>query len=261
MRLLLALACVIAGLALAGCQVVIKPEPTALAFYNAIRDGDGPKMRALAAPQMITPQFDAQVAAVRRFIPTRTPNSVKGLGRNMLAMPDGQTLDTTDVYDFGDRRVVALTSMHRSAASEAWRVQAFNVRVFLERDLAANRFALSGKSPVQYFFLAATIAAPLAMIAALIKVIRRKRLKRKWLWGVAAFAGAVTLHMNWTTGQVDFQLLSLQLLGAGAMTSAPGLSPWVLTFTLPIGAALILVGLWANPRRAKNPPVEPAESF
>jgi hypothetical protein len=67
--------------------------------------------------------------------------------------------------------------------------------------------------------------------------------------------------MNWTTGQVDFQLLSLQLLGAGAMTSAPGLSPWVLTFTLPIGAALILVGLWANPRRAKNPPVEPAESF
>jgi hypothetical protein len=36
------------------------------------------------------------------------------------------------------------------------------------------------------------------------------------------------------------------------MKGLSAFSPWVLTATLPVGAVLILTGLWANPRRARR---------
>ena len=251
-------------LGLAACQggIKIDPDPTARAFYQAIHDGDLARVRALATPELSTPKADAEIMALQRFIPAEPPREVKGLGRNLTAMANaGQTLATTDIYDFGTRKALVNASMRRATSADPWKVQGFNIRVFTEKDMASQAFTLEGKPLQQPLFLLATVGFPLLMIAALVKVVRQPGLKRKWLWGIVAFVGVASFHMDWTTGLITFQLVSVQLIGAGVMTAAPGLTPWMLTFTLPIGAVLILAGVLGNPARSKSPPQDPAETF
>ncbi|MBL8554626.1 MAG: hypothetical protein JNL41_10140 [Phenylobacterium sp.] len=250
---------VVLGVALAACQGFGKPDPTLRAFYDAVHTGNMSRIRGLAAPELFTPTVEADFARLRAALPNDAPLETKFVGRNQVSMMNsGQTLNVTDLYVFKAHKAVVVGRMTRPSDAQPWRVQGFHVQILAPADLAANAFTFEGKGAGHYAFLAATVAAPLLMIAALVKVIRRKGLRRKWLWGILAFAGAITLQMNWTTGAVAVNWLSIQLIGAGVTSAAPeGLTPWIASFTLPIGAILILTGVWANPARAKGPRGEP----
>jgi uncharacterized membrane protein len=135
-----------------------------------------------------------------------------------------------------------------------WRIAGFHVQAASKADIASHKFGAAGKSVGHYLFLAMAVLSPLAMVAALVKVIRTDGLRRKWLWGILAFLGLLSLQMNWTTGEVTVHYLTVQLLGAGILKAASPLAPWTLIFSVPVGAALILAGVWTNPRRAKQRP-------
>ena len=248
------------AMALAACQGLIKPDPTLRAFYDAVHAGDMNRIRSLAAPELFTPEADAALAQLRQILPREAPSKITGLNRNYIAMVNaGETQDVVDIYEFKSFKGVVSGRLHRASKTQPWKVQGFHVRLLTARDLEVNAFTFSGKGPLHYAFFAAAIAAPLLMVAALVKVIRRKGLKRKWLWGILAFVGAVTLHLNWTTGVVTVKWLTVQLIGAGVTSAAAGgLAPWVASFTLPIGAILILTGVWANPARAKAAKMAPS---
>ena len=195
----------------------------------------------------------SQLPAVQAYVPAGEPRGRKVIGTNTMRMAGkGDTVATTDEYDYGDRTVQVDVRLYRPVGRPAWQVQGFHVQAATAAQLAVNRFTLAGKSALQYLFLAFTVASPLLMVAALVKVVRTPGLRRKWLWGVLAFAGLASLHMNWTTGQLTYQLVSIQLIGAGAVRSLSAFSPWILSATLPVGAILILTGVWANPRRARK---------
>lgn len=248
------LAAIALSLALTACQGLGKPDPTLRAFYDAVHAGDMVKIRSMAAPELLTPGAEGQIAHLRAILPREAPSETKLLGRQLSMMNSGQTLSASDLYVFNGRKAVVTGRMVRMSDDQPWRVQGINVRMLTPAELAANAFTFKGKGPGHYAFLAATVAAPLLMIAALVRVIRRRGLRRKWLWGILAFVGAVTLQMNWTTGAITVNWLSVQLIGAGVAAAAPdGLAPWIASFTFPIGAILILTGVWANPARAKNP--------
>lgn len=250
------LAALAAGLMVAACQGIVgDPNPLLRQGYEAIRDGDIARLRAVSAPEMITPQLEGQVAALRRMLPPGAPSETKALGRHTTTtLGAGQILDATDLYAFKDHKVVVVGRMVRASETDRWRLQGINVQVLAAKDLAQNALTFAGKGAGHYAFLLATIASPLLMVAALVKVVRRKGLRRKWLWGLLAFAGLFIVQMNWTTGEVAVQWLTIQFIGAGlTSTSADGLAPWFAQFTLPVGAVLILTGVWANPARARPP--------
>jgi len=251
MRVLSAVATVVAVLMLAACSL-FEPDSTVRALYDAVRTGDEARARTLISPEIDTPQTMVQLARLRTILPKDPPRRVKVAAHKVSKMLNaGETLEAQEIFEFKDRKALVSARLHRASAAEPWKAQGFHVRVFAPAELAVNAFAAKGKTPVHFLFLLATIAAPLSMIAALVKVVRRKGLKRKWLWGILAFLGAVTVQMNWTTGQIFVGWLSIQLIGAGMTSAAPGIAPWMLAFTLPFGAVLILTGFWANPARSK----------
>lgn len=247
---------VVAGLAallvLAACSI-FEPDATTRALYDAVRSGDEAKARTLLAPEINSPETTAQLAQLRAILPKEPPARVKVLNHTVRKMLNsGETLETQELFEFKDRKALVSARLHRATSAEPWRAQGFHVRFLTPAELAVNAFKFKGKTPAHFAFLAVAIASPLLMIAALMKVIRRKGLRRKWLWGILAFVGAITLQMNWTTGAISVGL-TVQLIGAGVTTAASGVTPWILTFTLPIGALLILTGVWANPARARAP--------
>ena len=259
MKLSVLIACAVA-LFMAGCgggqpdKALVSAER---ATYQAVRTGDDKTLAEVSAPHLRTPAVKAELAKIGALLPRGAPKASKLVGWN-IHYPVGREASAlmTSEHDYGDRVVLAQTSLRQAGKSGRWIVEGFHVQIATDGELAVNNFGLAGKRPGQYLFLIAAALSPALMIGALVKVIRTRGLKRKWLWGVAAFLGVAKFQMNWATGVVGYQLLSVQLIGAGARTGFSRFDPWLISMTLPVGAALILAGVWANPARAKRPVVK-----
>jgi hypothetical protein len=246
---------VLGAMVLAACNPLARDPPVDAEIrkvFDQVRRNESPALLARFDPQFRTAETPAQLATLKRYLPDGEPRARKVIGTNTLQTGGGETtVSASDEYDYGDRVVLVDTRLRRPAGQATWLVQGFHFQVATTKDLARNDFTLR-KPASQLLFLAFVIASPLLMIAALVKVIRRPGLRRKWLWGILAFGGLTALSMDWTTGRLSYQLVTVQLLNAGVMKGLSAFSPWVLTATLPVGAVLILTGLWANPRRARR---------
>ncbi|MGF1526249.1 MAG: hypothetical protein ACFCBW_05590 [Candidatus Competibacterales bacterium] len=102
---------------------------------------------------------------------------------------------------------------------------------------SANAFTLEGKSPLHYLVLMLAMVVSVFTLVTLYFCVRTPRLKLKWLWLVFVLIGIGSMNLNWTTGQYGFQLWSIMLLSASAVTPGP-LGPWIISVSLPLGAIL-----------------------
>ncbi len=236
-----------------------KDDAVARNVYVLVQSGDIAALQAMSGPELHSPEAEAQFQQARKLLPAGRPRSIKTVGFSYFNVVGGaRSLQVTQEYDYGDRVVLLQTALSKPSDAAAWIVRGFHVNVATLGQLAVNDLTLQGKSPIQYAFLTMTLLSPILMIAALVKVIRTDGLRRKWLWGILAFFGLCLFRMDWTNGQIEPVWLSVQLLGAGIVRDVSRFSPWIMTFTFPLGALLILTGVWANPKRAKVRPLRTA---
>jgi hypothetical protein len=124
-----------------------------------------------------------------------------------------------------------------------------NVLMAPLKDLTA--FTLKNRSSGQYVFLVITILVPLFILASLIGMLFSKiPRKKKIAWTfIILLISLPRFSMNWGTGQVDFNLLNINLFGASI--GRPNLiSYWIISFNFPIGAVLF----WVNRQRLLSEP-------
>jgi len=251
----------VAAMTLAGCgapQEDPAAKSMASAGFDDVRRGDYAALEAIMGSQIkATPDIEAKLEQMRGAMPAAAPRGHTIIGWNEVDQANGERIvDVTDQYDFGDRMVVWNTRLHKASSASPWLIEGLHVNGATTRQLAANRFTLVGKSPIQYGFLFAVLLSPILMIAGAIKAITTKGLRHKWLSVIASFLGLCSFHMNWTTGQIFSQLASINILGAGIVRDASPFAPWVLSMTLPVGALLVLSGVWSTPTRKpkRQPP-------
>jgi len=92
--------------------------------------------------------------------------------------------------------------------------------------------------------LAAALAWPIPMIAALFLVARDRTLKFRVVWAVVCFVGIGAFWMQRGTGQWGFIPLAFNLLG-------PGSQPGFYKATIPVGAIVVLTLLWLRARKLR----------
>lgn len=257
-RALTALWVLAGALVLAACQPVsadLSVTQTARAAFKAVRAGDEAALMAMAVPGS-TPEGLAQVVALKDLIP---PGEVlpRTVGYHYVGAPDSESAVLIDEYDYGEAAILAEITLQRARGEGAWKLRNVHFQVATAKELAIHRFDLFQREPKHWAFLVAALASPLLMVAALIKVILTKGLRRKWLWGVLAFVGVTSIKMIWSTGALTFQPLYVVLLGASAFKADSLFAGWVVSMTLPVFAVLILTGVLANPKRAKAKSDEP----
>lgn len=102
-----------------------------------------------------------------------------------------------------------------------------------------NALTLSGKGPFHYLILPLAALVPIFCLITLVLCIRT-RLRRKWLWILFIVLPVGKLSLNWSTGELGYQLLAFQLFGASLMKS--GLyAPWLMGVSFPLGAVIFLL--------------------
>jgi len=114
-----------------------------------------------------------------------------------------------------------------------------------------NSFWRAGNPLRAIVLLVAVFAAFFSVVVAVLAA--RQRIKRRWLWVLFALVGASPFTLNWTTGEVSFQLLQVVLLSAG-IGRAGMFGPWLITIAFPIGAIATL-------HRIRRQQVEPDAPF
>jgi hypothetical protein len=62
--------------------------------------------------------------------------------------------------------------------------------------------------------------------------------KRRWLWILFILAGVEKLAVNWSTGQLTFGIIAINIPCFQAMRSPYG--PWTIGAFFPLGAVLFL---------------------
>jgi hypothetical protein len=118
-------------------------------------------------------------------------------------------------------------------------IEGMHIRVIPDSFLEANKFTLSQKGLSQYAILTLAILFPAVSVYALILCIRSRIGPQKWIWAAFILFGVMRLGVNWTTGQLGFEVMVVQVLSAAAF--AEPYQPWLISVSFPLGAILFLI--------------------
>lgn len=241
---------------LALCAILLtacgpKPEDDAMvrSFFEHIRAGEFDAIQDNLAPNLATPEMRPQFEALRRdYVPTDAPTRGRRINWSTVSIAGSSTTATfLHRYDYLDR-VLLVTTSTRAAPGGPALVEGFHVNVTLLNGETAidPTFSVIGATPTKLAFLAAMALSALLVLIGFFGTIFTPGFKRKWLFAIVALLGAPSLTMNWQTGEWITELfigISLSL-GFSATRGFGPFDPWMLKFTVPIGALIVLSLLW-----------------
>lgn len=180
---------------------------------------------------------EGAIAESSRRFPGGMIEEVELIGANVHIGSDRTIRDLT--YEVRTEEGVVLVAMRVSETRagrflDGMQMEQVDASV---RDLHA--FQLRGKSAVHHAMLILAVVVFLFCVAVAVRIARTP-MPRRWLWVVVALVGVGTTTLDWTTGETQFRLLSLQLFGVGVQRLGM-LGPWYLSVGVPVGALLALV--------------------
>lgn len=176
------------------------------------------------------------LVSMAAMFPAQEPVSTKVVGfRTLFGSAPGTEI--TLEYEFPQKWLLAEVVTQKSEGVTT--IVGFHVTPIADSLENLNRFTLVGKGESQYVILSLAVLAPLFSLYAFILCIKTRMGKKKWLWLIFILLGIGKLMVNWTTGQVFFTPLAIQLPPAGANAQLYG--PWLVYVSVPLGAILFLI--------------------
>jgi hypothetical protein len=182
------------------------------------------------------PDLRGTLEKMAALVPAGEIRSVKMVGAHKHFQDGVTSLNTTFEYEFPGAWMLANVVVEERGGRKI--IAGFNVYPRSQSLEAENRFGLVGKQPIQYLVLAGAAGALLISVYALIVCARTAPLRRKGLWILFILAGVGKFAVNWTSGEWRVFPLSAQLPSASA--TAPLYGPWIVSFSIPVGAIVFL---------------------
>ena len=223
------------------------PEHDQLArgFLSAVRLGDSVTIwKALSPPVQQVPAVMDSLRAATSVLPQGSIDTLRQVGAHKARWDDvDRSLLTYELHTANGWGLVDVGVVEEIGLRY---VESFRTAALPASLEATNSFGRGAKSATSLAVLLAALCCAVLSLGVAARVART-RIPRRWLWALFALVGVGPLALNWTTGQVMFQLIGVQLLSAGIVRTGPA-SPWLVTVAFPVGAIAALERL----RRAKN---------
>ena len=207
-----------------------------LALYSA---GDTDAIIEQLSGKVRGPGIEDTIAQVVEYVPAGEHIGVELIGYFRRSGPDTDVATLSFQYEFPDTWLTA--SVQLDVSELPYRVLAVNVNKLPTSLQELHAFRLFGNGIQGVIVVFFCVAIPIFCLVSFVFCLRTPIPKRKWLWAIFTLCGLGSVTMNWTTGEIGQQLLSLQLLGSGIQRG--GLyGPWLLSFAMPFGA----IAFWAR---------------
>ncbi len=118
----------------------------------------------------------------------------------------------------------------------------------LDRPLSEiNAFTLENKSMIHYMMFALAIISPLFSLFALYLCVQKKESFAMWVWAVFILVGIGNVSINWTSGKVAYNIISISSIWAPGIRD--GISgAYYITYAIPVGAIVFLYATYMKKR-------------
>ena len=187
--------------------------------------------------EMQDPATRQQLVNVMAMLEDEHFDSIRVIGANTWSTTQARRVNLT--YELHSPHGWFETSVATFDSAGEWRVYGIHATTLSQSLESMQWFTLRGKSLIQYAWLLATILCAVCSLAIAIFIGTRKGMPRRWRWVAMSLLGYGTFAMNWSTGDWSYNLLSVQLLGAGYTRAGP-YAPYFFAFSIPLGAAMAL---------------------
>lgn len=219
----------------------IRTEASRIGSLVLNKDLDG--IKAVFHPDGLNETFDTDVAALWRFVPEEATIDRGLVGLNVFTQGIGDNGYTNYTFQYQYQFETSWLHMRLVLREEAEQLHLINIHLTpLQGDLREiHAFDLAEASFGQLLMLTALVLNPIFILVTFVYAFRmRKKLKSPKRWLGFMLFGLGAIQMNWTTGQVGYQILKFGLLGGGFITSSP-YAPWVFTIYFPLTAVLFWI--------------------
>ena len=244
---------ILGALAILGCgekvslDQVSTPEDQAVArgYLEALRQRDFETVEAATDESLRGPGLRESLETLADRFPAGAPRSEQLVGANRVESDGGTTVVSTFELGFERGWVVAAASVReRDGARTLVGLQVEPA----EQSLAElHRFTLAGKGVVHYLVLLAAAGVLGFTLWTFVVYLRTDVPGWKWPWALFILLGIGKFTLSWTTGQLVFDPVAVQILSVGISAKVHG--PWLVQFSVPLGAIVFL-----NQRRLWNRP-------
>jgi hypothetical protein len=227
-----------------GCTKPVDPaaDRTARAFFTAVQAQDHAGMDAQLAPEAAgNPRRFLAFDQVRLATPPGALKEARAVGWEVVKTPTGPRTSALHLYRYPTGDLVVRTIL--KPASGGFQVLTVIVGRPPTGAIEANRFTLAGKTASQYGFLVTAILSPLVMIGVALLALFTPALRLRAVWALLALVGVGVATMDWTTGQGTFHPAQVSFINVG-LSRATDISPWILRFSPPVGAILVMIRLY-----------------
>lgn len=172
------------------------------------------------------------------YIDKQKPKNIELIGCNIFSSSSKRRSNLTYQIEFPDSWYTA--NIVIDTVGDSKKACGFHFNKIPDSLERLNSFGFKNKGIKNYIILLLTLLVPLLIIASLILCVK-STIKKKWLWIIFILCGIGKLGINWTTGQILFNPLSINIQLCGSACFKPGIyAPWVISTSFPLGAIIFL---------------------
>lgn len=208
-------------------------------YFSLFQSGNYDAIEESIDTELKTTDLRAKLEEIANFFPKEEPKKIDLVGSRTFEMADKWQANLTFQYEFSKKWIIANIVLERKGEGPLV-VKGINVNPIQDSLQNINKFVLKGKSIIHYIFLVLAVLVPLFIVVTFIFYLRTPIKKRKWLWAIFILLGFAQCTINWSTGQVFYQLLSFNLLGAGFFYGNE-FGPVMLKVAFPLGAIMFWI--------------------
>lgn len=220
-------------------------EAIARDYLRRLAEGD-PSLVSEFEASLRNEQLAELLAKMRAILPAETPSTVNLVGYQVNLSSGIRSYNVTYQFSFDSQWVLSNAAWieHSDGKREIIGMGAHPLPEPLQK---THALSLERATPRHFAFMAGAAINLAFVLLTLMACIRTPMPRRKWLWIIVVLLGVTSLSLNWTSGEIGFQPLSILLFSAGASASSI-YSPWTISLALPIGAILFWIKRPGGPR-------------
>lgn len=207
-------------------------------YLDHLRQGNIEYIKNNLDPLIAKQATDEKLREMINYFPTGEVKSVKLLGYHRFNYQSNLVNNFTFEYEFSDGWALANAAVQNLEDKRS--IVGINVYRTTVSQQEYHKFTLSNKTMAHYIMIILAVIVLIFIIVTTIMCVRTPSLKLKWLWILFILVGFISFNINWTTGQLSYQLIHIKLLGASATAASP-YSAWIISFSIPVGAIVFWI--------------------
>jgi hypothetical protein len=220
---------------------LLKDEPAGRKYLELLIQGKVDEIKGDLDATIADADTGEKLVQLADWLPAETPKSIKVVDSRTTEREGFHQTDLGYECEFENTWYLVTMSLKRKQHG-AWAILGLHVNRLPDSLENMHKFTLVGKGLNQYFTLLLALGSLALSFYAFWECVRTRVGPSRWLWAPFILTGVGGLVVNWTTGQMGFQIWLIHI--PTAIAEAQPLGPWMIGVCFPLGAMIFLNERW-----------------